>query len=233
MNLTQFLHFNQECPVCGEPLQFFAQVVNGPLWKAKRPEPGILRFDQFQCKNEALSQDDFFWLAEQPNEVLVDFNTSAMYQAAKPWTVFFFFLCNQDSIEDVTRTNYGINPYVACYYRSTPFLEFRRDDGGNGTLQLKEIMGQEPIEGDIRDEIFILKNVMRNNDEKVYVLSFDYETKGTTLRYYQITSEDRKNKYFDPSIFKKDLPMMSVRPNFELTHRDQLITRLDAWILLS
>ena len=233
MNLPQFLHVNEHCPVCNEPLSLFAQVVNGPLWKAKRPAPGILHFDQFECKTNALEADDFFWLDERSDDVLIDFSTSRTNQAAKTWTMFFFYLCNPKAIEDVTKTNYGINPYVACYYRSTPFLELRRDDGGNGILELKEVMGQDPIPGDIRDEIFTLKDVKPNDDEKVYVLSFDYEVKNTTLRYYQITPEDRKNKYFDRSIFKKDLPLLSVRPNFELKSREQLINRLNTWVLLS
>lgn len=232
MNLTQFLHFNEQCPVCGEPLQLFAQVVNGPLWKAKRPAPGILHFDQYQCKTDSLEEDDFFWLEEHSDALTIDFSTPKGYRASKTWSLFFFYLCNVDSIEDITKTNYGINPYVACYYRTTPFLEFKKDEATQ-EWQLAPQSNLSPIEGNIRDEIFILKSVMQNNDEKVYVLSLDYEVKNTTLRYYQVTPEDRKNKYFDPSIFKKDLPLLSVRPNFELTSRDQLISRLDSWILLS
>lgn len=233
MNLSQFLHFNEHCPVCGDSLSLFAQVNNGPLWRAKCPTPGILHFDQFQIKTDSLGSDDFFWLEESPDGVSMDFSSSTVYQAAKTWSLFFFFLCNQDSIEDVTATSYGINPYVACYYRSTPFLELKKNEDGSDRWALKEIMGSAPIEGNIRDEIFVMKSVQPNDDEKVYVLNLDHETKNTILRYYQITSTDRKNKYFDPNIFKKDLPPLSVRPNFDLENRSQLLSRLDNWILLS
>ena len=231
MNLTQFLHFNKQCPVCNEPLTLYAQIVNGPLWKARRTAPDILHFEQLHCKTESLEEDDFFWLEEDLDGISVNFSSARCNQAAKTWNLFFFFLCNEDSIEDITKTNYGINPYVSCYYRTTPFLEFSKQEDAEEGL-LAPVCGSEEI-GNIRDEIFTLKNMMQNNDEKVYVLSFDYEVKNTTLRYYQITPEDRKNKYYDPNIFKKDLPLMNVRPNFELANRNQLISRLDSWILLS
>jgi hypothetical protein len=233
MNLNKFLHFNERCPVCTEPLSLYAQVLDGPLWKAKTPLPGIYHFDQFKCQTNKLKKEDFFWLAENADSCSIDFSTDSIIEAAKKWNLFFFFMCNEDAIEDESGTSYGINPYVACYYRSSPFLELQKQSE-DMPWKLAVTTGHTAIDGDIRDEIFIFKDMQNSGDEKVYVLSSDYEHKKTLLRYYSISPEDRKNKYFDPNIFKsKDLPLLSVRPNLELENRPQLISRFNSWILMS
>jgi len=231
MNLCEFLHFNQECPVCGEPLTLYAQVLDGPLWKAKRHSPQIYHFDQFKCKDKELQEDDFFWLKDFSDYFDVDFSSPKVYQKSKTWTMFFFFMCNVDAIEDAPREGYGIDPYVACYYRSTPFLEFKQNADHNWRLVRSDEF--DPIEGSIRDEILVFKASQNNGNEKVYILNTDYENKSTVLRYYSASPAEMKDKNFDPKVFKKDLPLMNVRPNFSIAQREQLISRLDGWILMS
>jgi hypothetical protein len=231
MNLCEFLHFNQECPVCGEPLTLYAQVLDGPLWKAKRPTIDVYHFEQLKCKDEELKTDDFFWITEQSNTFDVDFSSSKVYQKSKTWTMFFFFMCNQDGIEDTPREGYGINPYIACYYRSTPFMDFKQNPDHNWRLVRADEF--DAIEGSIRDEIFVFKANQNNGNEKVYVFNTDYESKSTILRYYTVSPDDRKNKEFDPKVFKKELPLLNVRPNFNIEQREHLISRFDSWILMS
>lgn len=230
MNLRDFLHFNQACPVCGEPLTLYAQVTDGPLFKSMRPAHDLYHFEQFKCKDEEIKGDDFFWITEQAEDCDIDFSTAKIYNKSKTWTMFFFFMCNGDALEDTPYEGYGINPYVACYYRTSPFLEFKQNEDKNWRLALADEF--DPIEGDIRDEIFIFK-ADSNGNEKVYILNTDYESKITTLRYYSVSPQERKDKNFDPKIFKKELPLLNVRPNFELDRREHLIDRFNSWILMS
>ena len=231
MNLCDFLHFNHDCPVCGEPLTLYMQILEGALWKARRPYRDIYHFEQFKCKDDELKKDDFFWITDQEESFELDFSSAKAYQKSKTWTMFFFFMCNEDGIEDTPHEGYGINPYTACYYRSTPFLGFKQNDNKDWRLTLADQL--DPIIGSVRDEIFVFKANQNNGNEKVYVLNTDYEVKNTILRYYTVSPDERKDKEFDPKIFKKDLPLLNVRPNFDLANRSQLIGRFDSWILLS
>jgi len=231
MNLCDFLHVNQDCPVCGEPLTLYMQVLDGPLWKALRPNSSIWHFEQFKVKDEELKEDDFFFLTDKGHLFDIDFSSAKVYQKSKTWNLFFFFMCNEDGFEDTPHEGYGINPYTACYYRSTPFLEFKQNTNQDWRLTLQSEF--DPIEGSVRDEIFTFKANQKNGNEKVYVLNTDYEVKSTILRYYTVSPEERRDKYFDPKVFRKDLPLLNVRPNFDLANRSQLISRFDSWILMS
>lgn len=231
MNLCNFLHFNQSCPVCGEPLTLYAQVLDGPLWKSVKVGSGTYHFRQLKCKNKDFGDDDFFWVTDNQDGFDIDFSTAKIYQNSKTWTLFFFFMCNETGIEDAPRESYGINPCTACYYRSSPFLEFKQNEDKN--WRLIRASGTDSVEGDNRDEIFSFCNRQDNGGEKMYVLNLDYESKQTSLRYYSATEAERADRDFDPKILKIDLPILNVRPNFDLLQRDKLIDRFDSWILMS
>jgi len=231
MDLCQFLNFNKDCPVCGEPLTLYAQVLDGPLWKSFKTTKDVYHFEQHKGKNQELGQDDFFWLINSEEEFDLDFSSAKIYQNSKIWTFFFFFMCNEAGFEDDPHQDYAINPCTACYYRSSPFLEFKQNEDKN--WRLTRSSGTDTIEGEVKDEIFAFLVPQSGGGEKRYVLDMDYEDKSTVLRYFSLTEDQKSDKEFDPNIFKLKLPIPNVRPNFDRATRSELISRFDSWILLS
>jgi hypothetical protein len=231
MNLCQFLDFNKDCPVCGEPLTLYAQVLDGPLWKSFKTKTGVYHFEQYKGKNQDFGQDDFFWLINSVDEFDLDFSSAKIYQNSKTWTFFFFFMCNEAGFEDSPSDDYALNPCTACYYRSSPFLEFKQNEDKNWRLTRSH--GTDTIEGEVKDEIFSFPVPQPNGGEKMYVLNMDYENKSTILRYFSLTEDQKADKDFDPNIFKLKLPIPNVRPNFDRATRSALISRFDSWILMS
>jgi hypothetical protein len=107
--------------------------------------------------------------------------------------------------------------------------------GDNGNLNWKLIRSSitEQPNIDIRDEIFTFKYHRDEVSEKVYILNLDYENNKTLFRYYTFTMEENKDIGFEPEYFEKDLPLLSVRPNFKIEDRTKLIDRMNGWILMS
>ncbi len=231
MNLCQFLNFNKDCPVCGEPLTLYAQLLDGPLWKAFRPSKKVYHFEQHKSKNSEFGSDDFFWLTNSEGSFDIDFSSSKLYQNSKTWTFFFFFMCNEAGFEDHPRENFTINPCTACYYRSSPFLEFKQNEDKN--WRLIRAPGTDTIEGEVKDEIFAFPAPQPGGGEKMYVLNMDYENQNSILRYFIVTEDEKADKDFEPNMFKLKLPIPNVRPNFAIAQRDALISRFDSWILMS
>lgn len=230
MNLCEFLHFNQDCPVCGEPLTLYMQVLDGTLWKSERANSSQYIFEQLKLKDEKF-KDDYIVLMDHQDDFKIEFSSPSLIQDSKRWNMLFFFICNQDAINDPKRATYEIEAYIACYYRSSPILEFKKNEDNVWRLGLVD----EPNapEGIIRDEVLIFKVNQDNGNEKVYMLSVDYQLKNTTLRHYVIPKDERNNIYFDPNVFEMELPLMNIRPNFNLDQREQLISRFDSWIIMS
>lgn len=231
MNLCQFLNFNKDCPVCGEPLTLYAGIFDGPLWKAFRPSKEVYHFEQFKVKNTEFGKDDFFWLTNSNGIFDIDFSSAKLYQNSKSWRFLFFYMCNEAGFEDAPRDNYAINPCTACYYRSSPFLEFKQNEDKN--WRLTTLTGVDPIDGEVKDEIFAFPVPQPGGGEKMYVLNMDYENKSTILRYYIITKEEKADEDFDPKMLKLNLPLPGGRPNFDMANRAALISRFDSWILMS
>ena len=232
MDLCEFLHVHHNCPVCGEPLTLYCQILDGPLWKAQRISTEVWGFEQFKNINKDFqNHDDWFWLTDTGNNFDIEFSSSKIYQSSKTWTLFFFYMCNEDSVEEVPGEGYGINPYLACYVATTPFLEFKENQDKHWRLALSDPF--DTIAGNVRDEIFTFKAMQPNGNEKVYILNIDNETKATILRYYVATPEEMKDKDFEPKVLKLDLPQLGTRPNFNLEDRQKLIDRFDGWIIMS
>lgn len=234
MKLNDYLHTNEKCPVCGEPLKLYMQVTDGPLWKSSQVSSDTLIFE----KNTPLApldgvvSDDYFWINRRGDDYNFNFSGSSIFQHSKTWSIFFFYLCNEKSIENKYGRDYEIDPYRACYFRSCPFMEFGLDNkAGKWALELAS--GADAIDGNTRDEICIFKIPQENGLEKVYILSLDYEFKVTTLRFFKTTAEDRVSDDFEPKVFKKELPLLGARPNFDISERDKLIDRLNSWIIMS
>jgi hypothetical protein len=231
MNLSEFLDFNRHCLVCGEPLTLYAQIIDGPLWKAYRSTKEVYHFEQFKAKNKDLAKSDFFWITNNNNKCDIDFSSSLIYQNAKIWQFFFFFMCKEESIEDAPRENYAINPCKACYYRSSSFFEFDEKEKGRWSLDL--LSGTEPIGACNKDEIFAFIVETPSLGERLYLLNLDNEFNKMSMKYYSVSEQEKNNENFEPNILQLDLPMPKVRPNFDLSQREQLISRFGSWILLS
>lgn len=232
MNLCDFLHFNNGCPVCGNSLTLYAQVLNGTLWRAKYEQDGVYYFEQFKSADmEPGGENDFFQLVDRGETFHIDYGSPEVHQKSKTWSIFFYFMCNSAAIEDSYHDNYNINPYMSCYFCSSQFLEFKKNsDNIWALLPLDEL---NTTLGPVRDEIFTFKVVQDNGNEKVYILNLNNEDKITYLVHYNMSPEEKADKKFEPKIFKKELPALSVRPNFDIGQREQLISRLDSWILMS
>lgn len=232
-NLCKFLHFNETCPVCGEPLSLYMQLSDSTLWRTLPTllsGPNEYRFEQFKLIDKDLSsEEDYISLIDGGDTFGLKSGSSKVYQKAKLWNLFFFAMCNEDAIEDKSNGDYIINPYTACYFRSSSMMEMKKNN--NKEWRLEEINVERP-DMFIRDEIFIFK-VSQEDVEKVYILNINYEDQNTSFQYYSTTEEQRKLENFDPKTFKKELPLLPARPNFEMDQRDKLINRFDSWILLS
>ncbi len=231
MKLNDYLHTNEACPVCGEPLKLYMQVTDGPLWKSSQVSANTLIFEKSTRlpPSEGTVSGDYFWITRNGDNYNFNFSGSSILQHSKTWYVFFFYLCNDKAIENKYGTDYEIDPYKACYYRSCPFMEFVLDsDTKEWTLKLSQ-----EIDSNTRDEICIFKTHHEDGLEKVYILSLDYEFKLTTLRFFKTFPQDRLSEDFEPKIFKKELPLLGVHPNFDISERDKLIDRLNSWIIMS
>jgi hypothetical protein len=234
MNLTQFLHFNHDCPVCGEPLTLYAQILDGSLWAATKESPSIYRFKQMPyTASTELSPDDFFWIDDNADstDFQMTFSSPKIYQKSKIWNFYLFFLCNKNSIEESVHEGYGINPYNSCYYRSSSFCEFKK--GEDDVWRIAPVGISQSTESDLSTEVFTFITQLNTGQEKVFVLDLDYENKNTVLRSFTVTPEEKAQADFEPLYFKKELPLLSVRPDLTIENRERLTDRLNSWILLS
>lgn len=233
MNICQFLHFNDRCPVCDSPLGLYMCAAQSSLWKAQQVSPGAYKFTHAMVKKKVqYAPEDFMMLYDLGAVHSTRFNTSKLGNDSKDWDIFFFKLCNDNALTD-QEFDYDINWYEACYYRSSLWYKFKHHPNDAKKWQL-EISKEEYKDLLNRDESFAFKKMLPGNQEKVYLLSLDSENKKTKFYSYSTTEEQRKDANFEPKYFEKDdLPLMKVRPDLDISRRDQLLERFDSWILFS
>lgn len=233
MNICQFLHFNDRCPVCDSPLSLYMSVSKSTLWKAQEISPGTYRFTHTMLKKKIqYTPEDFMMLYDLGAVHSTQFNTSKVGKDSKEWDLFFFKLCNNNALTD-HEFDYDINWYESCYYRSSPQYQFKHHPNDPKKWQL-EISNGEHKNLLNRDESFAFKKMLPGGEEKVYLLSLDSENKKTKFYSYSTTEDQRKNPDFEPKYFEKDdLPLMKARLDLDLNHRDKLLERFDSWILFS
>lgn len=233
MSVSDFLNFNDNCPVCGKQLTLYMHVANSALWKAEQPEKGVWQFHQFLMKQEAWLSEDYLIMSVHDGDLAAPrAEHSPLAQDSKTWQLFFFKACNTEVFED-NKNDYDINLYDVCYYRSSPFYEFLKSPVRGESWQLQAM--SEIREGlTNRDETFVFKTMNEKELEKVYVLNLDHESEHTKLWYYTTTPEQRASRQFEPVHFEKtDLPLLRKRPDFSQENREKLISRFDSWILMS
>jgi hypothetical protein len=224
MNISNFLKLDNKCTVCNEPLSIYMQATPGPIWKIKSFNDNVICFEQFKNKSNYLDNDDYFFLSLDGK---LDINSHTVINEMKQVSIFFFSICNKDAFGE-SENDCDINPYIACYFRATPFLNIEDDK-----FIVEESLGNEEyFDEDVAGEIFTIKSNLDNGTEKVYILCMNYENKSTELRFLSISAEERLIEDFDYKVFKKELPLIT-KPNFDLIKRNELISRFDSWIILS
>src|SRR5579863_6635683 len=121
MNICQFLHFNNDCPVCGSPLSLYMYVSKSSLWKAEQISPGMYKFTHTMLKKTvSYSPEDYMVLYDLGAVHDTRFNSSKLGRDSKTWDMFFFKLCNDKALSD-HEFDYDLNWYDSCYYRSSPW----------------------------------------------------------------------------------------------------------------
>lgn len=223
--LSKFLHFNDTCPVCEEPLTLYSNCSDKMLWKAKRHK-NEYHFEPYKLISEPFNQDDRMILSEDSGNIKISFQTlSSFKNEIKTWNMNFFYLCNKSGL-NIATSYFDLNAYNACYFRSTPWMEFKWN---NSDWSLKTV-NPDHDKLVVCDESFCFKQITPEL-EKVYIMNLDYETSKTRLWHYSANAIQRDDSQYEPKVFEKEMPLLSVRPKFE--QKEKLIDRLDSWILIS
>ena len=231
MGIVDFINFNQQCPVCGEPLTLYMQWANAPCWKATKIEGttfdnGWYRFDQYCCIDDKYN-DQYMDMIINGDDYQFGFSNTGLLHAAKRYRMYLFYMCNEKGFKSTQNgKNYQLLPYYACYYRATSMLELHNEDDG---WRFKTINPEH--QGLInKHESFTYK---QHNDvrEKVYILDLDYEDAESTFFHFVITTEQKKNKGPKSQVFEKELPLLTKRPNFQ--DHQAMMDRFDSWLLMS
>jgi hypothetical protein len=223
MTLNKFIQQKQTCPICAEPLQLYMQFVNSRCFRAKEIDNSVYRFDPFVVGDVSNSnKNEHFFVSGETGDYQIIYKDNPPPDLENH-AVFFFYLCNPAGFNKKSK-GYEINAYKGCYYRSTPYLEIKKDGKLEFTVE-KEI--------DSKDEVFCLRDRL-SNSERVFIFSLAHAANKTKLWYYSVTEEDRKQKGFKPKLFSKELPL--VRSEIKVLTKEEkvkMIERLDGWILMS
>src|SRR5574339_948692 len=215
MQLNEFIHFNQKCPVCENDLTLYLQMTESTCFRSRKVKKNIYHFKPYKCKNGSLSDRDYINLFDYGTNFETKFSSSQMAAEAKRRQMYFFYLCRDAGFED-KYGDYEINIANGCYFRSTPYLEYQKESKGKSwalrtvNSDLNKIINQ--------DEALSFSRTV-NNVERVYLLQFDNANNKTVFMHYAANEEQRKDKNYEPNIFEKEMPLLSVRPNFSLANR--------------
>jgi hypothetical protein len=241
MKASNFLNFNANCtcPSCGEPLKLYMQLKDSVCFKAQFPikegEKEIV-FKQFKCKDDHIGDGDIRYVL---NESRLITDNKQIESSLIHSQFFFFFMCNEMGFN--CRKSYGktadikeydeykIVIYDACYYRASIF--FKCDEKDNDKLIFRPAV--EANKKLINEEETFCFRKNKDNLEKIYFFTLDYLNNRTSLFHYTCNEEQRDDPNYQPNVFEKILPVLKRRPKFDLEDREQLLSRLDSWILLS
>jgi hypothetical protein len=229
MNITEFLS-NHTCPMCGKGLTLFLRARKNSLWKATPTAPNGFMFEQFLLKSKTLKEKDAFIMDFEDGRFNITCNSSELRQEIKTWQFFIYYICNEKAITQEWE-QHKINVHDACYFRNSVHLEFhpQKNEVGDTIWELQPV--NKELVDPTRLENFTLTQTTESKVEKVYFLTLDSENKKTILRHYTVSPEQNKDSNFEPNVFEKTMPMMTVRP--DLNDKTRLMERLDSWILMS
>lgn len=237
MRLNEFLHFNNQCPVCGEPLHLYMQWIDSACFKARQAGEGVYQFNAAMGTNKDIATDDCWMdhmlLADRGDCFETQFSSSKLGNEAKKYQIYFFYLCNELGIQKKSWGDYEISLYKGCYYRSTPLMEFRRDDDQESKKWSLQVTNPEHAAIINKDEAFCLHD-KKSTVERVYMFNLDHVDGETTIYHYSVSDEEKNTKGFTPKLFQKELPLLKNRPKVR-TPEDQakFIERFDSWIIMS
>src|SRR5271170_1955022 len=177
-SVSNFLNFNDNCPVCGKELTLYMHVAKSALWTAEQPEKGVWQFHQFLVKQAIWSPEAYLTMSVHDGELAAPrTEDSRLAQDSQTWQLYFFKACNAEAFED-NKNDYDINLYDVCYYRSSPFYEFLKPPVPGEPWQLEVV--SETREGlTNRDETFVFKTMNEEELERVYALNLDHESENT------------------------------------------------------
>jgi hypothetical protein len=233
MNICEFLHYNDNCPVCGNKLTLYMYVEEKGLWKATEISPGVHRFQQFAAKKDTqYGAEDFMTLFDLGAVHDTRFNSSKLGKDSKTWGLYFFKICGNQGITD-NQFDFDINWYDACYHRSSPWYEFKHHPNDQKKWQL-EIVNPDHQTLMNRDESFAFKKMDVDGNETVYLLSLDHENKKTKFYRYITTPDERALADFEPKDFAlENLPLIKYKLDLEPSHRDKLLEKFETWVTFS
>jgi hypothetical protein len=228
MKLNEFLKFNNNCPICDEPLSLYMQCDDKTLWKSKK-KGNKYTFTPYKLINAPFTADDVMELYDNGEDgVEFKFEGSDIKREYKTWSLNFSYICNRSGINVKGNYAYDINPYYACYVRTTPWMEFKHMP--EGKVWELNVINPDHVNLTNLDENFCFK-VITNDVEKVYMLNLDYESDKTRLWHYVVTAAQRDDEHYEPKLFSKEMPLVGMRPKFE--NKTKFIDRMDSWILIS
>lgn len=232
MNLHDFLHFNRKCPICDEPLHLYMQWVNSICFEAKQLDNKAYYFKPFKGFNKDADTDSVkneYLILEDNDNAELHISSSKLEEESRKYQIYLFFVCNPAGFKDKGYRDYELNLFKTCYYRSSPFYEFKKNPDGKWDLDhtLPETKGLVS-----HDESLCFK-ILGKDNERVYMLNLNYDKKETKIWHYSVPETERNTKGFQPKLFSKTLPLLTNRPDFGFDAREKLIDRFDSWIIMS
>jgi len=193
---------------------------------------GDYSFKPFKFYNELEPNEDIVLVYEVDNTIEMEFTTSRLSAEAKKAPLNFFYLCNSESFVELGGSCYELPLYDACYYRSSPVMEFKKQELGKKKVWALEYSVEAEKALTNVEEHFSIKDPQEEK-ENVYFLSLKYDENITMLHYYTVTKSNSEDKSFIPNIFEKQLPLLTSRPKFDSNNRTVLLNKFESWILMS
>ena len=224
MNIIDFLHFNDRCPICNNPLHLYMQWYKFDFFNANKlfmsyKENSTFYFSEIIDPNNTDESKFIITLSETSNNYKLTFNHPMIKKIAKNQDeIYLYFLCNPQGIKNIGH-DYEINIQQACYYRSTPLLNIKYN-------KFKLINQSHSFVN--RDEVFSITHTSQDLN-KIYVLSRNFEENKSTLWHYLASNEQLKDESFQLEIFEKDMPLLPPMT----WNQSTLIDKFNTWITYS
>lgn len=233
-SIHKFLNFNKRCPLCTNPLTLYMQWSSSDLYVSRDAEGGIYHFTKFELDSVKRSREIERKMEDENSMTLIDyadgfettFGNVSLFHEAKKFHIYFYFLCREQGFKSRGLQDYQIDLAKGCYYRSTPIMEFVKNDKGIWEL---DYLIKESSDLVNKDESFCLKT-RKDGLDKFYMLSRDMETQTTKAWYYAMTDEQRVDPKFKPNIWKQELPLIE-RPTMD--NQKKILNKIQSWITLS